>query len=237
MRKAFLLAAAATATLAGSVQAQICAGYPSPERSFYFGARADFPEDLDSYGAEANYNLSGPLGVYAGLNIVSAEDDEGDDDALDEYYGGAALEFSSLRLMAGPQASGCVVGEVRFIGEDGDSYTEIPVGLGIGATLGVPGVPVSGYVQPQVVFSIIDTEILGSESETNFAIKAGANVGFGLVTVGGEVRHMFLEADEDFSGLYRDETTFGIRVGFRIGPRQQIVPATTAGVSGAFSRL
>lgn len=216
MKKAVLLAVAATAALAGSAGAQVCASYPSSERVFYFGARADFPEDLDSYGAEANYNLSGPLGVFAGVNIVSAEEDDGDDDALDEYYGGAALEFTSLGLVIGPQVSGCVVGEVRYIGEDGDSYAEIPVGLGIGASLGVPGVPVSGYVQPQVVFSMIDAGVMGTESETNFAIKSGASVGFGPVTVGGEVRHLFLEDDEDFSGIFRDETTFGIRVGFRI---------------------
>lgn len=216
MKKAVLLAAAATVTLVGTAQAQVCAGYPSSDRGFYFGARADFPDDLDSYGVEANYNFSGPLGVYGGLNIISAEDEEGDDDSSDEYFAGVALEAPSLGLMIGPRISACAVAELRNISEDGDSYTEIPLGLGIGADLGVPGIPVSGYVQPQVVISNFDIEGLDADNETNFAIKAGANVGFGLVTVGGEVRHFFLDEDEDFTSVIRDETTFGIRVGIRI---------------------
>ncbi len=214
MKKAFLFAAAATVALAGSAQAQICAGYPSSDRGFYFGARADFPEDLDSYGVEANYNFSGPLGVYAGLNVISAEEEVEGDENLDEYYGGVVLEAPSLGMMIGPRISACAVGELRNISQDDVSYTEIPVGLGIGASLGVPGVPVSGYVQPQVVFSRFDADD-EDESETNFAIKAGAFVGFGIVTVGGEVRHFFLD-DEDLTSFLRDDTTFGIRVGIAL---------------------
>lgn len=214
MNKAILFAAAATVALAGSAQAQICAGYPSSDRGFYFGARADFPEDIDSYGVEANYNFSGPLGVYAGLNVLSAKDGGDDDENLDEYYGGVVLEAPSLGMIIGPRVSACAVGELRNISEDGVSYTEIPVGLGLGASLGVPGVPVAGYVQPQVVFSRFDVDD-EDESETNFAIKAGAFVGFGIVTVGGEVRHFFLD-DEDLTGFLRDDTTFGIRVGIAL---------------------
>lgn len=216
MKKAVLLAAAATVTLAGTAQAQVCAGYPSSDRGFYFGARADFPDDLDSYGVEANYNFSGPLGVYGGLNVISAEDSEEDDESTDELFAGVALEAPSLGLMIGPRVSACAVAELRNISDEGDSYTEIPLGLGVGADLGVPGIPVSGYVQPQVVFSRFDIEGLDADSETNFAIKAGANIGFGLVTVGGEVRHFFMDEDEDFTAIIRDETTFGIRVGIRI---------------------
>jgi hypothetical protein len=216
MKKAVLFAAAATVALAGAAEAQVCAGYPSSDRGFYFGARADFPEDIDSYGVEANYNFSGPLGVYAGLNVLSAEEEEEGDESEDEYFAGIALEAPSLGMMIGPRVSACAVGELRNITIDDDSYTEIPLGLGIGASLGVPGIPVSAFVQPQVVFSRFDIEDLDTENETNFAIKAGAFVGFGLVTVGGEVRHFFLDEDEDLTSLIRDETTFGIRVGIAL---------------------
>jgi hypothetical protein len=207
-----LFAAVATLTFASTAQAQICAGYPSSDRGFYFGARADFPKDLDSYGVEANYNFSGPLGVYAGLNVLSGEDEADGDDSLDELYAGVAFEAASLGLMIGPRVSACAVGEVRNISEDGFTYTEIPLGIGIGASLGIPLVNAAGYVQPQVVFSrasILDQD----ESDTNFGIKAGATLGLGLVTVGGEVRHMFL-SDDAIS--IRDETTFGIRVGIAL---------------------
>ena len=54
---------------------------------------------------------------------------------------------------------------------------------------------------------------IGDESDTSFGVKAGANVGFGLISVGGEVRHLFID-EEDL--VLRDETTFGIRFGIRL---------------------
>lgn len=205
MKKAALFAVLATAAFAGTAQAQVCAGFPSSDRGFYFGARADFPEDGDSYGVEANYNVAGPLGVYGGLNVLSGEGD--DDESINQYVGGVALEAPSIGMMVGPRVSACGVGEVRYISRDGFSLTEIPIGLGLGASLGVPGIPASGYVQPQVVFSRFKVEDLDSDTETDFGIKAGATLGFGLVTVGGEVRHVF-----------RDEADpqFGIRVGIAL---------------------
>ncbi|MBW3571766.1 MAG: outer membrane beta-barrel protein [Gemmatimonadetes bacterium] len=213
-KTAAFLAAVATAAFAGTAQAQICAGYPTGDRGMYFGARADFPQDLDSYGVEANYNFSGPLGVYGGLNVISAEEEvEGEDDeSIDELYAGVAFEMANVGLMIGPRVSACLVGEIRNMSEDGVSYNEIPIGLGIGASLGVPGIPVSGYVQPQLVISRISIEDVDSETETNFGVKAGATIGFGLISVGGEVRHLFIDED---ALVLRDETTFGIRVGVR----------------------
>lgn len=210
-KTAGFLAAVATLAFAGTAQAQICAGYPTGDRGLYFGARADFPEDLDSYGVEANYNFSGPLGVYGGLNVISADVD-GEDESEDELYAGVAFELVNLGLMIGPRVSSCLVGEGRFMSFEGLGNTmQFPIGLGIGASLGVPGIPVSGYVQPQLVITRIEfDDDLGleddSETETDFGIKAGANIGFGLITVGGEVRHVFVdEADP----------VFGIRAGIR----------------------
>lgn len=213
-KTAGFLAAVATVAFAGTAQAQICAGYPTGDRGMYFGARADFPENLDSYGVEANYNFSGPLGVYGGLNVISAEEEiEGEDDeSLDELYLGVAFEAASLGLMIGPRVSTCLVGEIRNMSEDGVTYNEFPIGLGIGASLGVPGIPVSAYVQPQVVISRISVDDVDSETETSFGVKGGANVGFGLFSIGGEVRHLFIDEDDL---ILRDETTFGIRAGIR----------------------
>ncbi|HEX6368346.1 MAG TPA: hypothetical protein VF006_05405 [Longimicrobium sp.] len=215
-KTAGFLAAVATVALAATAEAQICAGYPTGDRGMYFGGRADFPENLDSYGVEANYNFSGPLGVYAGLNVISAEEDTGDDDdSEDELFAGVAFEMANLGLMVGPRVSACLVGEVRNISDDDVTYNEFPIGLGIGASLGVPGIPVSGYVQPQLVITRVSVEDVDSETETNFGIKAGANIGFGLFSIGGEVRHLFLDAD-DLMSIIREETTFGIRAGIRL---------------------
>jgi hypothetical protein len=212
-RNAVLLAAVATVALAGTAQAQVCAGYPTGDRGMYFGGRADFPDNRDSYGVEANYNFSGPLGVYGGLNVISTETATGDE-SRDELYAGVAFEAVNLGLMIGPRVSACLVGEVRDIDYGDDSYREFPIGLGIGGSLGVPGIPVSAYVQPQVVISQIDLGTV-DETETNFGVKAGANIGFGLISVGGEVRHLFIDDLEDAVGAVRNETTFGIRAGVR----------------------
>src|SRR5690349_1847510 len=80
-KTAGFLAVAAAVAMALPAEAQICAGYPTGDRGLYFGARADFPENVDSYGVEANYNFSGPLGVYGGLNVLSAEDEEDGDES------------------------------------------------------------------------------------------------------------------------------------------------------------
>lgn len=214
-KTAGFLAAVATVALAGTAQAQICAGYPTGDRGMYFGGRVDFPENRDSYGVEANYNFSGPLGVYGGLNIISEEDNAaGGDDSRDELFAGVALEALNLGLMIGPRVSACLVGEIRNIDYGDDTYNEFPIGLGIGGSLGVPGIPISAYVQPQVVISQIDLGTV-DDTETNFGIKAGANIGFGLISVGGEVRHLFIE-DTDLVGAVRNETTFGIRAGIRL---------------------
>jgi hypothetical protein len=203
-----LFAAVATVAFAGTAQAQICAGYPSSDRGFYFGGRIDFPDEADSYGVEANYNFSGPLGVYAGLNVLSAEQEDGaDDESLDELYAGVAFEAASLGLMIGPRVSACAVGEVRNISEDGFGLTQIPLGVGVGASLGIPGIRAAGYVQPQIVFSRVEFAGATSDFQNDFAIKAGVMGGLGLVTVGGEVRHFFVDDAE---------TTFGIRVGIAL---------------------
>ena len=209
------VAVAATLTLAGTAQAQVCAGYPTGDRGMYFGGRADFPENTDSFGVEANYNFSGPLGFYGGLNVISAEDS--DDDGRDELFAGVAFEVASLGLGIGPSVSICPVAELRSLDYPGDdSYTEIPIGLGIGGSLGVPLVPVSGYVQPQVVISKVNVGAL-DETETNFGVKAGANIGFGMLSVGGEVRHLFVDDTDIVAAIPgRGDTTFGIRVGIRL---------------------
>ncbi|HLM68886.1 MAG TPA: hypothetical protein VK358_15210, partial [Longimicrobium sp.] len=134
MKKAILLAAAATVALAGTAQAQACAGFPSSDRGFYFGGRADFPEGGDSYGVEAAYNAAGPLSVFGGLNVVSAD---GSDEDVNVYRAGAAFEIASLGLMIGPRVSVCPVAEVSWFSENDVTALQIPIGVGIGAELGL----------------------------------------------------------------------------------------------------
>ena len=204
MKKSVLLAVVATAALAVSAQAQVCAGFPSSDRGFYFGGRVDFPEDVDSYGVEAAYNASGPGSLFGGLNVVSGE---GGGEDVNVFRAGAALELGLLGAMIGPQASICPVAEVNWFSENDVTAYAIPIGVGIGAELGLPvGPSVSGYAVPALL--ITHGESFGDEeTSTDFSIRAGVNVGFGLITVGGEVNHVFEDGGEPF---------FGIRFGVRL---------------------
>jgi hypothetical protein len=203
MKKAAgLLAALAAVALAAPVQAQICAGYPSSDRGFYFGGRADFPEGMDSYGVEANYNASGPLGVYGGLNVVSL--DVVDDSGSNVFFAGAALEIASLGAIIGPEVSVCPNVEVQFTDED-DAGFAVPIGLGFGGSLGTPGVAIHPYVNPQLF--IIRSGGDDSETETEFGGKAGVMLGIGMFSVGGEVQQIFAD---------NSDPVFGIRFGLRI---------------------
>lgn len=195
--------AAALSLVAGAAQAQICAGYPTGMAGFYFGARADFPEGLNSAGVEAAYNFAGPLAIQGGMDIVSVEDV--DDSDANVFNIGASLDVASLGAMIGPRVSVCPQARVVFSDEE-DSDMAIPIGLGIGGDLGVPGTAISAYAIPQLV--IFRTEVLDeTETETDFGFRGGVNVGFGIFSIGGEVQHIFVdEADP----------VFGIRAGIRL---------------------
>lgn len=199
MKKAMLLAAAATVALSGAAQAQICAGYPSSDRGFYFGGRADFPEARNSFGVEANYNASGPLGVYGGVNVVSVEDLDNSDTNV--YFVGAAFEVASLGAIIGPEISVCPNVEVQFTDDD-DGGQAIPIGLGFGGSLGTPGVAIHPYVNPQLLI------LTGNgDTETEFGGRAGVMLGIGMFSVGGELRHVFVDGADPVVGI-----RFGVRI-------------------------
>jgi hypothetical protein len=198
-----ILAAVAVVGVAPAVEAQVCAGFPSSQRGFYFGGRMDFPGgDETSLGVEAAYNAAGPLAVHGGLNVLSH-----DGHSDNQFRAGASFEIAQLGAMFGPSVSVCPTAEARWITEDGATYMEIPLGLGFGADLGAPAGPaISAYAIPQFVIARLSGEGFDTVSDNNFGITGGAMVGFGQIMVGGEVRHIFV------SGA---DPVFGIRVGLR----------------------
>jgi hypothetical protein len=210
MKKTTLaIAVLAAATLAGSAQAQVCASDPTVDGGFSLGGRIDFPENLDSFGVEGSYNARGPLSVFGGLDVVTR--DGVDDGGQDVFFAGLALETPRIGSLLGPRVSACPQVRFAYADTDAGSAFSIPVGLGFGATLTTSpaGPTVSPYVIPQLVYSRLerdDTLGGGSESETNFGLRGGALLTFGMFFVGGELN--FLAADES-------DTTFGIRAGVR----------------------
>ncbi len=205
MKKTTLAAAlVAAATLAGSAQAQVCASYPTVDRGFSLSGRIDFPDEADQFGVEASYNAAGPLSVFGGVNVI----DTGGDDSNDQFFAGIALETPSLAGMLGPRASVCPQARFEYIDLGGDaSFTSIPVGLGIGATYATSpsGPTVSPYVIPQAVFLRLNSDA-GDESDTQFGLRGGALVTFGMFFLGGEANYL---------GGDNSDTTLGIRAGVR----------------------
>jgi len=206
-----ILTAVSAVTFVGTAGAQICAGYPTADRGLSFGARADFPDNKDSFGVEASYNASGPLSVFGGLDVVSTEGV--DDSDRDTYFVGAALETPSIGAMIGPTVSVCPQAQFRYTDIVGGSAYDIPIGLGFGTTLGssLGGAAISPYVIPQLVIRRLEGDDIGgadgdSESDTYFGVRGGALLGFGQVYVGGEVN--FLAGDNS-------DAVFGIRAGLR----------------------
>lgn len=197
-----ILAALAAVTVAGAAEAQICAGFPSSQRGFYFGGRADFPDAMDSFGVEANYNAAGPLGVFGGLNVLSLEDV--DDSDYNVFNAGVAFEMASLGAFIGPSVSACPVVEFQITDLD-DSGFAVPIGLGFGGDLGTPGMAIQPYVIPQLY--IFRSGGDDSETSTDFSVRGGAMVGFGMFSIGGEVRHIFIDGADP---------VFGIRAGIRL---------------------
>jgi hypothetical protein len=202
---ALTVAALAAVVVTTTAQAQLCAGFPAPERGFYFGGRIDFPPSpLNSLGVEAAYNAAGPLSVFGGLNVLTETDEDG---STNQFRVGAAFELPALGAALGPAVSTCPVVEARWISEGGLTYMEIPIGLGIGYGVTFPPGPAIGaYVRPELVIARLSGGG-DSISETDFGITGGAMVGFGMFHVGGEVRHIFRT---------ESDPVFGIRVGIGI---------------------
>lgn len=214
MKKTTVAAALlAAATLAGSAQAQVCAGFPTVDRGFSLGGRIDFPEGANSFGVDASFNAAGPLSVFGGLNVLSDDSSTTDDDSEDLIFAGVALEMPSIGAMLGPSASACPQARAEFGGFAGLDYLRVPVGLGLGGTFTTSpaGPTLSPYVIPQVVFtriSIADAE----ESETEFGVRGGALLTFGMFYVGAEAN--YIGGDFNFPARGKD-TMLGLRAGVR----------------------
>ncbi|HYJ78741.1 MAG TPA: hypothetical protein VEW03_03990 [Longimicrobiaceae bacterium] len=207
-----ILAALAAVTAASGASAQICAGFPTGDRQFTFGANLLFPEGAeagDIWGVEVSYNAQGPLGFFGGVTFF----DDGED-SEQSFGAGVAWELVSLGAMIGPSVSACPVVSFEYLDIDGfGSALAVPVGVGFGTNLSAgPGFSLSPYIIPAVIFSQFnpDDDLFpgaDSESDTNFGIDGGVLLGFGTFFIGGTIQHVFQD-DAD--------PTFGIRAGIRL---------------------
>jgi hypothetical protein len=198
--------AACASSLASTAEAQICAGFPTADRQFYVGANLHLPEDANQFGVEAAYNASGPFAIHGGVSWLSADDDTD----LTVLTGGAAFDFAFPGSPTRPFFSVCPLVEIDYAKEGDVTFRDIPVGVGVGSSIpiGAGGQnSLMPFIIPAVVFSRVSIDDGDSSSDTNFALRGGAILGFGSFFLGAEVAHVFEDAGDP---------VFGFRAGLRL---------------------
>ena len=206
----FAMAAVAGVALAPAAQAQVCAGFPTRENQAEIHALANFPSNVDQFGVEGSFNFNGPLSANAGY-IYSKEQGPGGDH-LNTFRVGAAFDISSSVGAMLPGISVCPNVRADFSSQDGTDFIQIPIGLGLGASLplGAQEVTLTPYVIPALVVSHfrVDNPISGgtaSSTETDFGIRGGADVNFDRFFLGGTVEWINGGGD----------ALFGVRAGIK----------------------
>jgi hypothetical protein len=204
------LASFASASLAGSAAAQLCAGFPTVDGGGSVAARYQTNDGTDAFGVEASYNPRGPLSLSGGLDNIS---EGGEDETL--WFAGVALELPRVAASMGPRVSACPQVGIRYADvESVITITQFPIGFGIGTSVDTKSSTSLGlFVVPQLLISHISVEgelqdFIEDDTETDFGVRGGAVVGFGQFFVRGELEHNFT-ADGA-------EPTIGIAAGIRL---------------------
>jgi hypothetical protein len=204
MKKATWGIAAAVAALlaAGSAGAQVCAGYSTAPGQGTLGALANLPSGFHQYGSEGSYNMEGPLAFNGGL-LVAVDDGS----SLFTLRGGVAVKVDSIARLRG--FSICPNLRVDFSAKSGFTLWQVPIGLGLGATLplGGGGTSLSPYVIPALVWEQLSGGPGTGVTETHFGVRGGADLGIGRVYVGGMV---------EWVSAPGNEAMFGVRAGLRL---------------------
>ena len=196
-------AAVAALVVAGSAGAQVCAGFPTTDGQGTIGALANFPSGFDQYGAEGSYNPTGPLAVNAGYLYST-----GDGDHLNTFRGGVAFDLGSVLGSMAPGISICPNVRADYTSESGVTLWQVPIGLGLGASLpvGGPDMTLTPYVIPSLVWQRISAGAGTDATETDFGIRGGADLNFDRFFLGGTVEWVNGEGND---------AVFGVRAGIK----------------------
>jgi len=201
-------AAVAALVVAGSANAQACAGFPTTDGQGTIGALANFPSNFDQYGAEGSYNLTGPLAVNAGYLYSKAGGNH-----LNTFRGGLAVDINSFVGNLLPGISLCPNVRADYTNSDGTKLWQVPIGLGFGASLpvGGPDMTLTPYVIPALVWTHSDVGAGLTDSQTDFGVRGGADLNFDRFYLGGTVE--WVNAENPFNG--EKKAVFGVRAGIK----------------------
>lgn len=197
--------AVAGLVLAGSASAQVCDGFPTTDGQGTIGAFANFPSsDIDQYGAEGSYNMTGPFAVNAGY-LYTKQSGGGH---LNTLRLGAALDVQSFLGNLLPGISICPNVRADYSSQSGVTFWQVPIGLGFGASVpvGSPDMTLTPYVIPALVWSRLSAGAGTAATETDFGVRGGADLNFDRFFLGGLVEWV------DNSG---QDAVFGVRAGIK----------------------
>lgn len=172
--------------------AQSCIGFGNGPGQVAVALTTSFPTGGNTFGAEAGYNFA-PLSAYAGFSV----DTSGENDRT-AAGGGVALEVPGLAAALPIPVQACPTAAIRFDNIDVTDAYSIPIGLGLGTTLGVEGLSLSPYVIPQL--SIFRGA--GGARDNIFLLEAGALVGLPANFYAGvQINRLFREEADSVLGL------------------------------------
>jgi hypothetical protein len=217
-----LFSVVALSTLAAApAAAQVCNGFANAPGQLAVAASAHFPEELNSFGAEASYNFRNPLAVNAGYRNTTARGEAGGE-ALHSLIGGVSAEFVALGRGSATPVSVCPSAQFAHSFTTGVKLYEVPLGVGFGTSIPLAGrgVQLHPYVMPQLVFGRVDLDVVdevefSSDWSSVAMVRGGAMVSFDRFYVGGELMHAF-DGDAFASEAGGNSTVFGLRIGFRM---------------------
>ena len=197
-----LAAAAAALAMAGGASAQACAGFPTTKGQGTFGGVVGFPTGAHQVGAEGSYHAESPFGLNGG--VLSSYNENG---TMMTFRGGLAFELPMVER-ALPGLSLCPVVRADFSMRGGYTFWQVPIGVGVGATVpvGGPGTTLTPYVIPALMWEKLNGAGPSEITETHFAVRGGADLSISRFFLGGTLEWI------DATGI---DATFGMRAGMK----------------------
>jgi hypothetical protein len=184
--------------------AQVCAGYPAQQGQYSLGARWSnsvgllSPGTGTALGVEASLNRPGNAGVFGIVNLISPDTD-GENHAA--FGLGASYEIGGFIPAVPTWLSVCPVASVTYTQVDGNATFGLPLGLGFGATIGVPDAPFNLQAYAIPTFRLVRLGLSDINWDNNFGVGLGAMARFGnAFYVGIEFDRAFVDdANFDFA--------------------------------------
>jgi hypothetical protein len=195
---------------ASEAAAQACAGFPAAQGQFSLGARWSSSVGVltdgegTALGVEGSLNRFGRAAVFGVLNLITPDDD-GDQHAAVGV--GAAYDITDMIPALPTWLNVCPVASVTYTQIDGNARFGIPLGIGFGASIGVPEGPFTLMPYAIPTFRLVRFGLDEINWENNFGIGFGALARFDMFYVGVEFDRMFVD-DADFDIALRGGIRF-----------------------------